>query len=215
MLEKGLDPENQLCTDDFAGHLAHNVNLSIKALIGIASFAWLCERRGKLVHACQLRARVEAMAQDWLRMADDGDHYRLTFDRPGSWSQKYNLVWDELLELELFPDDVRRKEIAFYKRKQGRYGLPLDIRSSYTKLDWIVWSASLADSQADFELFIAPLWDWLNESASRVPLTDWFYTDSGHQVNMQARSVVGGVFIKMMYNSGVHQKWLMKDAVFK
>ena len=215
LLEKGLDPENQLCTDDFAGHLAHNVNLSVKALIGIACFAWLCERRGMLALARELRARVEGMARDWLRMADDGDHYRLTFDRPGSWSQKYNLVWDELLELDLFPDEVRRKEIAYYKGKQGRYGLPLDIRSSYTKLDWIVWSASLSDSQAEFEQFIAPLWDWLNESASRVPLTDWFYTDSGDQVNMQARSVVGGVFIKMMYNNAVHQKWLMKDAVFK
>ena len=168
-----------------------------------------------LVQARELRECVEGMARDWLMMADDGDHYRLTFDHPGSWSQKYNLVWDELLELDLFPDEARRKEIAFYKGKQGRYGLPLDSRSSYTKLDWTVWSACLADSQADFEQFIVPLWDWLNESTSRVPLTDWFYTDSGDQVNMQARSVVGGVFIKMLYNSAVHQKWLTRDAVFK
>ena len=208
LLEKGLDPENQLCTDDFAGHLAHNVNLSVKALIALAGYAGLCRGLGQPERGAKIRARVERMVADWMRMADDGDHTRLTFDRPGTWSQKYNLVWDRLLALDLFPPAVRAAEIAFYKGKLGTYGLPLDNRDSYTKLDWAVWSASLAESQDDFEGFIAPLFDWLNGSESRVPLTDWFYTDSGAQVGMQARSVVGGVYIKMLYNSAIHEKWL-------
>ena len=210
--EHGLDPANQLCTDDFAGHLARNCNLSIKALIGIACFAWLSESAGQLQKVREIRAEVEAMVADWLPMADDGDHYRLTFDQPGTWSLKYNLVWDQLLGLDLFPSSVREKEIAYYRAKLARYGTPLDNRSAYAKLDWCVWAASLADSQEDFEAFIKPLGDWLNESESRVPLSDWFYTDSGLQANFQARSVVGGVFIKLVYNGAVHKKWLRRAA---
>lgn len=199
LLEKGLDPENQLCTDDFAGHLAHNVNLSVKALVAIAGYAWMCEQNNMQEKSQEYRSVVEGMVQEWMAMADDGDHYRLTFDNPDTWSQKYNLVWDKLLDLNLFPDTVTETEIAYYKTQQARYGLPLDSRDAYTKLDWIVWSATLAKTQEDFESFIDPLVDWLNETESRVPMTDWYYTDSGRQVrSMQARSVVGGVFIKML-----------------
>ena len=83
------------------------------------------------------------MASRWVKLAADGDHYRLALDQPGTWSQKYNLVWDSILGLHLFPNEVRTQEIAFYKRHLNPYGLPLDNRATYTKLDWEIWTATL------------------------------------------------------------------------
>jgi RNA polymerase sigma factor (sigma-70 family) len=209
--KKGLDPENQLCTDDFAGHLAHNTNLSLKAILALGAYAKLCETLGKQEDAKQYRQTAEEFAARWMQMADDGDHYRLAFDKPGTWSQKYNLVWNRILELNLFPDDVARKEVAFYRTKQNHYGLPLDNRKDYTKLDWTIWTASLAEDQADFEAMVAPVYDFAHQSPSRVPLTDWYWTTDAKQVNMQARSVVGGVYIKMLFDEALWRKWLSRS----
>ena len=209
--EKGFDPENQLCTDDFAGHLAHNVNLSAKAIIALAAYAYLCDLRGEPDRAATYRNLAREFAARWAKEADDGDHYRLAFDRPGTWSQKYNLVWDRILGFNLFPAEVLRKEMAFYRRTQNRYGLPLDNRKLYTKLDWTIWTASLTGSPEDFAAVLGPVYDFLSETPDRIPMTDWYTTDTAKKVGFQARPVVGGVFIRMLYDRDAWKKWAGRD----
>jgi len=172
----------------------------------------LCERTGRRAEAKSYRRLAEEMSARWMKMADDGDHYRLAFDKPGTWSQKYNLVWDKLLDLKLFPASVARRELDFYRTKQNRYGLPLDSRESYTKLDWIVWTATLSGSPEEFRSFITPLYKFVNETPDRVPLTDWYGTLDGKQRGFQARSVVGGVYIKMLEDAALWKKWSGRAA---
>ena len=205
--EKGFDPENQLCTDDFAGHLAHNANLSVKAIVALGAFSRLCEIRGERALATEYRKLAEGFAARWVKEADDGDHYRLAMDRPGTWSQKYNLVWDRILGLKLFPATVAQKEMAYYRRIQEKYGVPLDNRRLYTKLDWITWTATLTGSRADFEALVNPVFDMLNATPHRVPMSDWYWTHDSTKAGFQARSVVGGVFLRMLYDAPMWKKW--------
>jgi hypothetical protein len=134
LLAKGLDPENQLCTDDFAGHLAHNTNLSIKAIEALGAYAPLAAELGHQQDAAQYEAAAKSMAVKWASMASEGDHYRLAFDKPNTWSQKYNLF----------------------------------------------------------------------------PMTDWYDTVTARQVGFQVRSVVGGVYIKLLADPELWTKWVAR-----
>jgi hypothetical protein len=213
-LEKyGLDPENQLCTDDFMGHLAHNANLSVKAILALAAYGDLCRMRGDTATAQKYADLARADAEHWMKVADAGDHSLLAFDKPGTWSQKYNLVWDRILGLNVFPPEVAQKEVAYYKSVLQKYGVPLDSRTKLTKTDWSLWSATMADNQADFESFVSPIYDYLNETTSRVPLVDSYVTNNIRSSGMHARPVVGGLFIKMLADPAMWKKCSAGDTM--
>ena len=197
LVQYGQDPENQLCTDDFAGHWAHNANLSVKAIMGVAGYAEMARMLGMNDVADKYAATAKKMADKWKEMAAEGDHYRLAFDRPNTWSQKYNMVWDKMWNLGLFTD-VIDKEVPYYLTKQNEFGLPLDSRKEYTKSDWIMWTAAMAPDMETFQKFVDPMYKYVNETKTRVPISDWYHTDSGLWVGFRARSVIGGHWMKVL-----------------
>lgn len=191
LVKYGYNPENQLCTDDFAGHLAHNCNLSLKAILGIAAYSILFEDASYMAIAKEYAAR-------WQVEAANGEATRLAFDKEDSWSLKYNIVWDKLLDIHIFDESVFEKEVALYLTKMNRYGVPLDCRSDYTKVDWEMWTVVMTDNEEYNQTLIERILTYINETPSRVPLSDWYYTTGGEMEHFQNRTVVGGLFIPML-----------------
>jgi hypothetical protein len=220
----GRDPANQLCTDDFAGHLAHNANLAAKAICALGAYGKLAALRGDEATGQKYSKMAKEFAQDWLKQADDGDHYRLAFDQAGTWSSKYNLVWDKILDLQLFPDDAIQKEMTFYRAHLEKYGLPLDGRmqrangdgtrrqARWSKTDWAFWTACLTGNREDFDAITAPIYDYYSETPRRMGLADLYFTDRPLEANMHSRPVIGGVFIKMLYEPELWKKWSGRDT---
>ena len=196
LLEFGDDPGEQLCTDDFAGHLAHNVNLSAKAIMGIAAFGQILKALGQVQEAEAYFAKAKEMAKSWQVRADMGGYTGLTFGSEG-WSIKYNLVWDRLLNFHLLPETFYHQEIASYLPRMEQYGLPLDSRAPYSKTDWILWCAAMAETD-DFAAFVSPVAKYLRETTSRVPFSDYYDTETGRYEKFIARSVQGGLFMPLL-----------------
>lgn len=198
LLNYGSDPGEQLCTDDFAGHLSHNVNLSAKAIMGIEAYAQLAALLGDTKEAEKYHNRAADMARDWERRALADDHYMLAFGSHDTWSLKYNLVWDCLFESRLFSEEVFEKELAYYVTKTNTYGTPLDSRRNYTKSDWILWCASMTGQKETAQKLIAPVAYYLKNTTSRVPFSDWYETVTGKYCHFIARSVQGGIFMPVL-----------------
>jgi hypothetical protein len=192
LLKYGEDPGEQLCTDDFAGHLAHNANLAAKAIVGVACY-------GRLTGEAKWEQAAKEMAGRLLENLGSDGNTPLTLDGKG-WSMKYNLLWDKVMSLGLVPEAFYTNETRSYLSRLNRYGLPLDSREDCTKSDWACWCAALADDPEVRAAILAPIARMLAESTTRVPFTDWYDTKTGRLIHFIARSVQGGVFAPMLLN---------------
>ncbi len=201
LLKYGADPGDQLCTDDFGGHLAHNVNLAGKAVMGIAGFARILDALGRSAEAGDYRSRARRMAADVESRAVTGDHTALAFGDGDGWSLKYNLVWDRVWDTGLFSEGLIQNEIRWYRRMSNAYGVPLDVRKDYTKTDWILWIAAMAETAEDRTALIGPVAAFLRDTPDRVPFTDFYYSSTARHRSMQNRSVQGGLFMPMLRDS--------------
>ena len=197
LIKIGYDPECQLCTDDFAGHLAHNCNLSIKGILGIAAFGTIYGKCGG--NGNEYNKIAKDFSKKWKEEAFADDHYSLTFTDKNTWSLKYNLVMDKLLDLNIFDRDIFETEVKYYKTKINKYGIPLDCREDYTKSDWQMWSVCLTVDKEYRNMIIDKMWDMICDMKERVPFSDWYYTSKPNMERFQNRTVQGGLFIPLLF----------------
>ena len=101
--------------------------------------------------------------------------------------------------------------MTFYRSVQNQYGLPLDNRRTYTKLDWTTWTATLTQNRDDFEALINPVVAFLNATPDRTPMSDWYETRTARRVGFDGRPVVGGVFLQMLYHQDLWHKYAVRD----
>jgi len=191
LVKFGYDPGEQLCTDDFAGHLSHNCNLSLKAILGIASY-------GELSGENSYTDIAKEYAKKWEKEAKNQNATRLTFDNEDSWSLKYNIIWDKILGYNIFTEELKKKEVEYYLTKFNRYGVPLDSRKDYTKIDWLMWSTRIYDNKEYFDKVCESIVCMFNETHDRVPVSDWYSTKTAVHYFFQNRTVVGGLFINLI-----------------
>ena len=138
------------------------------------------------------------LANYWINNALDRNHFRLQYNLPNTWSQKYNLVYQLILSLSLFPSNIAQMESDYYANQTLDFGIPLDSRSTLTKADWSSWVAAFSSSKQQEEAIWDKLYKFANESPDRVPFSDFYDVKTGKVLGFRARPVMGGLFIRAL-----------------
>lgn len=197
LVQKGLIPENQLCTDDFLQHIDKNVNLAIKSVAAIGAFGKLLGLLG--IDGQKYTSIAENRAETILKEYKDM-HMPMCFGgEADTFSMKYNFVPAMLLGLDLFPQEVMEREVQFCLDNSRRFGIPLDNRSRMTKTDWMMWMASLTEDKGRREQILDFIYKILTESPDRVPFSDWIVDcETGHYREFVNRTVQGSMFVLLL-----------------
>ena len=194
--DKGVILDTQLCTDDFAGHSKKNVNLAIKAIMGLACFGKMSDEM-KLSNDYMFIAKN--YANELLTACDAKDDFLpFSIDKKDSWSLKYNLVWDILFGFGIFDEKLYAAESEKYRKELNVYGVPLDYRKDFTKTDWELWAACLDSTNENVELFSSRIVSYLADTKQRNCFSDWVDTKQATQHSFDHRTVQGGLWLPVL-----------------
>ena len=210
--EFGRDPENQLCTDDFAGHLGPQREPGGKSNLRFGSL-WETRRderrqgdRPKILgygkRICPGLGQTSRRRRPFPPGLRSAQHLELQVQPrlgqdPGSAS---------------VPGRCAEKEMAFYRKNIDRLawrwtGGPNGLAAAAVsaphagaKPTGPSGPASLTDDPQDFAAITNPIYDYFSQSPRRVGLADLYFTDRPTEANMHSRPVIGGIFIKMLYD---------------
>ena len=210
LIEKGLIPQNQLCTDDFMEHIDKNVNLAIKSIVGIRAFAdvldKLSEDSGRYRNVATERANEISELYSGCYMP------RGFGDTNDSYSMKYNLLWDKLLGYHLFDEKTLEREVELCMGNLQEYGFPLDSSTSLTKTDWMMWIAALSDERNVAERVVEALRAYIrSDGAKGKAFPDLYDCKTGETRQFLNRTVQGSMFVlilkqKMMNGGKINEK---------
>ncbi|KIY74089.1 DUF1793-domain-containing protein [Cylindrobasidium torrendii FP15055 ss-10] len=194
LIEDSLIPEDQLSTDDFAGHLANQTNLAIKGIIGIQAMSEIASIVGDSDKSANYSSIASSYVEQWLELsgANGGEHLNLHYGDPSSWGLAYNLYAEKLLDISIFPTSVYEMQTAWYKTVIDPYGIPLDTRHTYTKSDWEIWTSVIVTDTTLRDDIISGVRAWAADGLSTQPFGDWYETADGSPQGFRARPVVGG-----------------------
>ncbi|KAI0737538.1 DUF1793-domain-containing protein [Daedaleopsis nitida] len=196
LITDSLVPANQLSTDDFAGSLANQTNLAIKGIVGIKAMSQIALLLGDNARSSNYSSIADSYVKQWqaLAMAADGSHLTLSYGDSNSWGLAYNLYADKLLGLNVFPDPIYDTQTAWYSGHENPFGVQLDTRHTFTKSDWLIWTAGIVTSDTARDQLVSAVRKYASVAKNTQAFGDLYQTTDGSQGpdNFRARPVVGG-----------------------
>ena len=210
LIQDALIPANQISTDDFAGALANQTNLALKGIIGIQAMAQIANRTGHVADGLNFASIVQSYIAQWQTLALTSNttnatalpHTTLNYGNESTYSLLYNLFADAELGLYLVPESIYAAQSAFYPSVASTYGVPLDTRHTYTKSDWEIFCAAVAENETR-ALFVDDLAAYIDQTPTNMPFGDLYDAVTGDypaDSMFAARPVVGGEFAILALN---------------
>ncbi|KAH8919532.1 DUF1793-domain-containing protein [Atractiella rhizophila] len=196
LITDGLIPANQLSTDDFAGPLANQTNLALKAIVAIQSMSKI----SAIVGDASSSAKYSATAKDYMEKfqtlanSTTEGHLTLSYNNDKTWGLIYNAWPDKLLNLGIVPKKLLDKQTKWYKKVARNFGVQLDTRHEWTKSDWMVWTSAIVTDTDTRDVMLRGLYNFITGNRYERPFPDWYETTDGRHSGFMARPVVGGHF---------------------